>query len=503
LDITPYVQAWVNGTPNYGFRIGGDTYAKSGKTYGSSEASNIAHRPKLEVNYDSAPMKPTVVSPNGGEVIDTTYTIVWTPATDADNTQNTLRYQIQYSGNGGQSWSTIVNLTSAGATSYTYNFSSTANTTNALIRIRAYDGVNYGPWDNSDRPFTIRHNSPPNAPSGLNPGSTSSSTPTIVNSVTPSLSWTFTDPDSGDTQSAYQVVIQTSTGTAVHDTGWVNSSNKSFTVASNKLTRGTAYRWQVRVKDNKGAISAYSSFMYIKPNQLPVATITSYTDGQQVSDNILTFTWTYTDPDGHTQTKYQIQGSQDNFATISYNSGEISSSATTHTTSPLGDGTWSFRLRVFDGREWSAWNNRNNLVLPNSYEPNDTNTTAFPILMNTNYSTYIGSASDVDFYTYQAAHTGIDELTLTVPSDKNYDVYIYDQNMKFLASGLGTTGDTEKVIFKVSQGQRIYVKVVGVNGHYSTTATYTLRVSQYSLNTTIQYQYDNNGNLIGSIIMSN
>ncbi len=103
------------------------------------------------------PGAPTVTFPNGGEKLNTNHTITWTAATDPDTAQGSLQYHVQISTNNGGAWSDVVALTSAGATSYAFNFSTQATTEQALIRIRAWDGTQYGVFDQSNAVFTINH----------------------------------------------------------------------------------------------------------------------------------------------------------------------------------------------------------------------------------------------------------------------------------------------------------------------------------------------------------
>jgi hypothetical protein len=502
-DISNFVALWKNGTPNYGVKLASAIesflYIENDrfKVYTSSdtlEGENIIYReyrPYLLVDYNTAPTTPTVLSPNGGETIDSTHNITWAASTDQNSTQAELRYEVQLSINGGSTWTTLI-TTSPGVTSYSHNFSAVANSTSALVRVRAYDGRLYGAWDQSNATFTIKHNTTPTAPTNLIPTGTST-TPALIAGMNPVLTWTFNDADSGDFQSAYNIVIYEGT-TQRYSSGWVTSGSKTMTVPSGFLSRGKTYNWKVAVKDSKGAASSYSSLQYFKTNQLPNAVMTSYTDGQQMNDNILDFAWTYSDSEAKPQTHYQVVGSKDNFTTYAYNSGEVASNAASHSTPPLADGVWRFAVRVKDGLEWSDWSYRNNLNLPNAFEPNDTSMNAFPILENNTYSSVISTSIDVDWYKFTSSGNGVGRLALTVPTGLNYNVIVYDAALNELAFGSRSGDRAEEVLFTIVSGQTYYIKIVG-NGEFSTTQNYGLTVSNLINQTTTTYTYDNNGNI--------
>ncbi|MBW7453484.1 DNRLRE domain-containing protein [Paenibacillus sepulcri] len=492
-DITSFAQLWADGTPNYGVvvQVGG---LQTGKNIYSHEYSVTEYQPKITITYNSPPiLAPAVTSPNGGETIDSSYNITWNAAVDPDNTQNTLRYHIQLSTDGGNNWADIAPLTDAGMTSYSYNFSSAPQSTNAFIRIRAYDGSLYGPWDQSNAVFAIKHNHAPNAPTALSPGSTSSSTPSVT-LTNPILNWTFTDPDAGNTQSAYEVQIYSGT-TLIRDSGWVTSSVSSYTVPAPALTRGTTYYWKVSTQDNKGTVSSFSVPYYFRINTLPVATVTSYTNGQQMTGNILQLTWTYSDANSQVQTKYQIQGTQDNWATVAYDSGLLSGSATSFTTPALANGTWSFKVLTFDGMEWSSPAYRNNLVLPNTFEPNDSFVDAFPINYNQTYTSLISLATDLDFYKYTPTKSGANRIMLNAPAGLNYDIFVFDSAYNLVSSGIRAAGLQENQLFDVTAGQTYYFLISGTDGSKSTSAPYSFILSPYNQQTQTIYQYDSNGNI--------
>jgi subtilisin family serine protease len=362
------------------------------------------------------------------------------------------------------------------------------------IVINASDGV----WGTASASYTgtIAVDRYPNVPINQSPGSTNSSGPTMISSETPVLNWTFSDPDTGDVQTKYEVILTDSTGNSnIYDSGWINSSVNSFTVPASVMVRGGTYGWKIRVQDNYGAASDFSPTYFIKINTLPTLTISSYADGQQLTDNVVTLTWAYSDSDGQAQSAYHIQGSKDNWATVGYDSGVLTGATTSFNTPALADGTWGFKIWVNDGMEWSLPFLRNNLVIPNAYEPNDTNETAFMINYNTSYTSLINSSTDVDFFKYVAPNTGVDRFVLNVPSGLNYDVFIYDSNMNLIAAGVKGTGVAENVLYEVTSGDMYYIKIVGVSGNFSTTESYTIIVNKLTIQFQSSYQFDSNGNI--------
>lgn len=100
-------------------------------------------------------------------------------------------------------------------------------------------------------------NTLPDAPtSPLSEGETN---PTSVANLNPEFSWTFSDPDIGDTQSAYQIQVGTSEGESdMWDSGKIiSSSSTDISYAGSDLELNTTYYWRVRTWDNNNAAGPY------------------------------------------------------------------------------------------------------------------------------------------------------------------------------------------------------------------------------------------------------
>lgn len=96
---------------------------------------------------------PTVLFPNGGEILQGEVTIQWTEAIDSMG--HDIDYNLLYSLDGGNNWNPIIfDLTS---TSYNWNTLTVADSNNALIKVVANCSEGAVSEDISDYPFTIRN----------------------------------------------------------------------------------------------------------------------------------------------------------------------------------------------------------------------------------------------------------------------------------------------------------------------------------------------------------
>lgn len=128
---------------------------------------------------------------------------------------------------------------------------------------------------------------------------------------TPTFNWTVTGSSS---QTDYQVQIDNNNdfSSPEIDTGTVSSANKYYQVSASGLSFNTSYYWRVKIQDNFSSwiswVNADSSFTTVSAsNQNPTATNLSITRGDYCANPSHYFSWTYSDGDSDTQSKFQFQ----------------------------------------------------------------------------------------------------------------------------------------------------------------------------------------------------
>ena len=108
------------------------------------------------------------------------------------------------------------------------------------------------------------------------------------------FSWTFSDPDAGDTQSAYEVQIADNSGFSaplVDDSGKIANSASSYSPSVGKLQYNKTYYWRVMVWDSHDTASAWitgASFQTL-PHAYPSVTDISWTPANPSAGESVTF----------------------------------------------------------------------------------------------------------------------------------------------------------------------------------------------------------------------
>lgn len=125
-------------------------------------------------------------------------------------------------------------------------------------------------------------------------------------------------------------------------------------------------------------------------------------------------------------------------------------------------------------------------VTANESESNNSASTAD--LLGNDVSTYgyIANATDIDYFKITFTQNTYANFWLDVPTGKNYDLYVYDQNQILKWSSKNGAGIDELISkTSVTKNQNYYIKVVGSTiSDYSTSLSYTVKVRQY---TTTEY----------------
>lgn len=201
-------------------------------------------------------------------------------------------------------------------------------------------------------------NAAPNAPTVLTPidGSTADVTVTLP------VSWTFNDPDQGDTQSAY--TVRRRIGTGVHNywngTSWVATETATKIISSAttlNLSSGWGadadadHHYSVKTWDSLDQLSPWSAERRVVPSAKDNPTITDpATNGFAITTATYTVVWSVA-----TQTKYRIRVIDDNAGVpnpgiVDYDSGVVNStSARSHQISlPVNSETRQIELTTWN-----------------------------------------------------------------------------------------------------------------------------------------------------------
>jgi hypothetical protein len=248
----------------------------------------------------------------GGTAVDITaggtgtmirhHTLTLTPGSASANNQYTLQDTAKLLNNGTWHARTRVTTTSI---SYTTPYSTT-NT------------------------FTVSH-----TPSAL---SVSPATGTTAKwTATTNFTFNFSDPNTIDRMSAYQLVIEdNATAATLYDSGktalvgTTNSEQFVRSVAISSGDKGKVLRWRVRTWDRNDQVSAYTGYSTLTLVDAPTIAITSPGNASTVNTGTPTFTWTFSAPSGGTQASALIEVRDSSTNTVVW-SGSVTGTATSIT----------------------------------------------------------------------------------------------------------------------------------------------------------------------------
>lgn len=143
--------------------------------------------------------------------------------------------------------------------------------------------------------------------------------------------WDFTDPDSADAQTAYQLQIDQVGGGAnpVYDSGKVVSSTESHTLPAASIVNGEDFQWRVMTWDRLDVASPWSDYGSFSTSASGNVTILDPATDNAPGINTDTYNveWSVT---GATQAEYRAQVFRTDTEELVYTSGWVVSTATSH-----------------------------------------------------------------------------------------------------------------------------------------------------------------------------
>jgi hypothetical protein len=171
-------------------------------------------------------------------------------------------------------------------------------------------------------------------------------------------------------------------------------------------------------------------------------TITAPVANLKTKDNTQLVSWNFNDPDsGDTQSKYQVIGSTNNFTTTHYNSGIVTSTSNSMTTSAIGDGTWKFRVKVWDSKgAESPWAEVTGILVDTKAPANPSISGTFTNITDTSLTLNWGAFSDPApssgynrTYIYAERWNGsswVRDVDIDNSGSAEYNIYISDVNRR-------------------------------------------------------------------------
>jgi hypothetical protein len=252
-----------------------------------------------------------------------------------------------YFGGGGGGSATTANNGAAGGGGSSYVGGVTSTTQTAGVRAGAGQVI-----------VTVLDQQP-NAPSLISPAGAV----VLDRGIIQRFSWTFSDPDAGDTQSQFDLqyrVVGAGSWTPVTGT----TPNTFYDMPAGTLAAGD-YEWQCRTYDALGFVGPYSASSFFTAATQPSApTITAPTSGGTVGTVTATFSWS-----NATETDYQVRkvadlaGSPDT-STIYYDSGDVVDSVTRSVSLsfPVNNRYEHLQVRIKNSGLWSVWSSIRVLV---------------------------------------------------------------------------------------------------------------------------------------------
>lgn len=272
--------------------------------------------------------------------------LTWTRGTP----HTEINTAIDYSVDGGETWTSLVTGLAGNVTSYTHASPPAASSiiyrAQHTIVTTSPGAVGVGLVSDYGQSNAVPLTAPPNPPSALVPNGV------VFDAVAAqTFTWQHNSADSS-TQTAYE--IQYRIGTAAWtSTGKINSTSSQRAFAANAFTNGKNYEWQVRTWGAHATASPWSASATFQTSAAPLVAITA--PGTTLAAALVTATWTYTDSEATAQSAWEAQLVQSG-ATLETKSGNGAATSVAFTTRLTDATAYRVRVRARDGSGlWSTW----------------------------------------------------------------------------------------------------------------------------------------------------
>jgi hypothetical protein len=265
------------------------------------------------------------------------------------------------------------------------------------------------------------------------------------------------------------------TGTAT----WTTATSTGTSYIATGLTAGTSYEWQVRTNCSGGS-SAYSSSATFTTTGTAPCNVAGTLTTSAVTSAAATISWAAVSGAVSYNVQYRVVGAA-SWSTTSTTSTSVALNGLTATTS------YEWQVQTVCSAGSSAFSASATFTTASTctdvYESNNTSSTAKTAPLNTDFTAFISSTTDVDWFKFTTTSPNVKvKVDLTnLPAD--YDMVLYKSNAS-TKLGTGANGGTtsEQIKYNATTAATYYLKVYGYNRANSATNCYKLRISTGSVN---------------------
>lgn len=199
--------------------------------------------------------------------------------------------------------------------------------------------------------WAYKQNDPPTAPTPR----TLTGGVTVSTESTNRASWTFNDPNAGDSQSKFNFYYRP-TGTTTWTTVTKATPNPWYDIPAGTLDP-VEYEWQVEVYDAAGEISPRTTSAVFTADDPPDGPPITYPINGQTVEQLETVVWSSPAQDAYQIRRVADDGGDPNTSTVYWDSGEVAEplARSRSVSFPVNDRFEHVQARVKKDGLWSAW----------------------------------------------------------------------------------------------------------------------------------------------------